>query len=394
MLGTIASFDLRPSFMSVVNVFEGENLCVLPSIADARPAAVVQGWARLSWGPARNRSPAHHIQRSLGRGTCGFCLGIMTTSPRRACWSPRRRHFPADCLGVSVALPRVSRDCGCRVQRKSQIHGESRTLSHSRTQLPSPQISRMVSGVERPNRERKQRPGQQPLPPWHGAQVAVDTPSSRRSPPLVLRATPDAAWQGHLDLTASCHLTVLGIELGVRWSLEASVLGRLLARHTSPFSHRAHLCPRTSRVGHFFLLGLLRPHDESLTNPRYLLRCHLPTRGPILGPQGQSAGALRPHQGPGRGPRVGPPSEHGCAAAGHGRPRAVLATASCTATDKALRHRRAHADAAAPLTAGGARWARKRTKSRTKRRAPVLQRPPISDPNTSSVLGPPRVSSG
>ena len=37
----------------------------------------------------------------------------------------------------------------------------------------------------------------------------------------------------------------------------------------------------------------------------------------------------------------------------------MLATASCTATNKALHHRRAHADAAAPLTAGGACWARK-----------------------------------
>ena len=39
-----------------------------------------------------------------------------------------------------------------------------------------------------------------------------------------------------------------------------------------------------------FLLGRLRLHDESLRNPRCLLRYHLPTRGPILEPQGQSAG--------------------------------------------------------------------------------------------------------
>ena len=80
--------------------------------------------------------------------------------------------------------------------------------------------------------------------------------------------------------------------------------------------------------------------------------------------------------------------------AGRGRPRAVLVTASCTVTDRMLHHGLAQADAAAPLTTAGTRWARSRTKSRTKRRAPVLHRPPMSDPSTSSFCRPPRVSSG
>ena len=40
----------------------------------------------------------------------------------------------------------------------------------------------------------------------------------------------------------------------------------------------------------YFFLGLLGLHDQSLEDPRYLLRCHLPTRGAVLGPWGQSAG--------------------------------------------------------------------------------------------------------
>ena len=47
--------------------------------------------------------------------------------------------------------------------------------------------------------------------------------------------------------------------------------------------------------------------------------------------------------------------------------------------------RPAIADATAPCKAEGARWARSRTRSWTKRWAPVLHRPPISDPSTSSA---------
>ena len=61
--------------------------------------------------------------------------------------------------------------------------------------------------------------------------------------------------------------------------------------------------------------GLLGLHDESLRNPHHLLRCHFPTRGPVLGPW-----ALRPHQGPGRGPESGP---HVGPASGPGRGRSA-----------------------------------------------------------------------
>ena len=70
---------------------------------------------------------------------------------------------------------------------------------------------------------------------------------------------------------------------------------RVLRKTPHGLAHRA-LGISTGRIlsiGYFpilFFLGLLRLHDESLRNPRYLLRYHLPTRGPVLGPQGQSAG--------------------------------------------------------------------------------------------------------
>ena len=93
----------------------------------------------------------------------------------------------------------------------------------------------------------------------------------------------------------------------------------------------------------------------SLGELRYLSRCELPVRGPVLGPQWQSAGpcvsteiqdAARSRASVGAQlRRCGP----------------VLVTTSCTATDNAP-YRPAQADAAAPRTAGGARWARNRTK--------------------------------
>ena len=90
------------------------------------------------------------------------------------------------------------------------------------------------------------------------------------------------------------------------------------------------------------------------------------------------------------GPSLGP----GSGAAGHARPKAVLATASWTATERAPHQRLAQPEDAAARTAGGARRARSRTRSQTKCCAAVLQRPPISEPRTTSFCGPPLASSG
>ena len=57
-----------------------------------------------------------------------------------------------------------------------------------------------------------------------------------------------------------------------------------------PTSRRTTSPNRRARNAFFFRLGLLRLHEESLRDPRYLLRCHLPTCGPVLRPQGQLAG--------------------------------------------------------------------------------------------------------
>ena len=72
----------------------------------------------------------------------------------------------------------------------------------------------------------------------------------------------------------------------------------------------------------------------------------------------------------------------------------MLATACWTDTDSWLHQRRAHAETAACRSAGGARCARIRTRSRTSWSAPWLHRPPTSEPRTTSVWGPPAHSSG
>ena len=81
-------------------------------------------------------------------------------------------------------------------------------------------------------------------------------------------------------------------------------------------------------------------------------------------------------------------------AAGHARPAADRAVARCTATESCVHQRRAQAVAAAWRRAGGARSLRRRTKSRTRARAPVPQRPPTSEPSTTRRWGPLRSSSG
>ena len=81
-------------------------------------------------------------------------------------------------------------------------------------------------------------------------------------------------------------------------------------------------------------------------------------------------------------------------AAGHARPAADRAVARCTATESCVHQRRAQAVAAAWRRAGGARSLRRRTKSRTRARAPVPQRPPTSELSTTRRWGPLRSSSG
>ena len=81
-------------------------------------------------------------------------------------------------------------------------------------------------------------------------------------------------------------------------------------------------------------------------------------------------------------------------AAGHGRPAADRAVARCTATESCVHQRRAQAVGAAWRRAGGARSLRRRTKSRTRARAPVPQRPPTSEPSTTRRWGPLQSSSG
>ena len=116
-------------------------------------------------------------------------------------------------------------------------------------------------------------------------------------------------------------------------------------------------------------------------------RCHARSR---LRAAGGGGWAPRARQGREHDPRLGP----GCGAAGHGRPSAVHATASWTATESVPHQRLDQPADAAARTAGGARRARRRTRSRTKRCAPALHRPPTSQPSTSNFCGPPRESSG
>ena len=76
------------------------------------------------------------------------------------------------------------------------------------------------------------------------------------------------------------------------------------------------------------------------------------------------------------------------------QPRAVPATAFCTATDKMLHHLRAQPQLAVRRTARGAPNAWTRTRSRTKPSAPPFHRPPTSAPSTMRHCGPAAASSG
>ena len=87
--------------------------------------------------------------------------------------------------------------------------------------------------------------------------------------------------------------------------------------------------------------------------------------------------------------QVGPNS---LAGVGH-RPGAAQGRAGDGLLDR-HHQRHAHAVAAASRSAGGARCARIRTRSRTRWSAPSLHRPPTSDPRTTSFWGPPALSSG
>ena len=99
----------------------------------------------------------------------------------------------------------------------------------------------------------------------------------------------------------------------------------------------------------------------------YVGRATTTAGGPGLGTQGQEARpgpslVVRSSTRSSAGPSLGP----GSGAAGHARPKAVLATASWTATERAPHQRLAQPEDAAARTAGGARRARSRTRSRTK----------------------------
>ena len=111
-----------------------------------------------------------------------------------------------------------------------------------------------------------------------------------------------------------------------------------------------------------------------------------PLRGSRLGPAGGARSSTLSSGGSA--------SLFGCGGAGHAQPRAVLATACWTATASIPHQCLDHPAAAAVLTAGGARCARTRTRSRTKRAASPFQRPPTSDPSTRRRWGPARRNSG
>ena len=85
---------------------------------------------------------------------------------------------------------------------------------------------------------------------------------------------------------------------------------------------------------------------------------------------------------------------HEWSGAGQACPSAVLATACCTATASMPHQRRDQPAAAARRRAGGALCDRTRSRCCTKRPASPLQRPPTSEPRTTSSCGPPLQSSG
>ena len=87
------------------------------------------------------------------------------------------------------------------------------------------------------------------------------------------------------------------------------------------------------------------------------------------------------------------PKPAGCSPAAVG-PKAVSATATCTATDNNPHHRRAQPLAALRRTAAGARQPRNRIKVRRKSRAWSFQRPPTSLHRTSKRWGRARTGRG
>ena len=133
------------------------------------------------------------------------------------------------------------------------------------------------------------------------------------------------------------------------------------------------------------------PFSELLLTvcPRFPATCaalYSPLRGSRLGPAGGAKSSTLSNGGSA--------SLFGCGGAAHAQPRAVPATTCWTATASIPHQRLDHPAAAAVLTAGGARCARTRTRSRTKRATSPFQRPPTSDPNTRRRWGPARRNSG
>ena len=108
-----------------------------------------------------------------------------------------------------------------------------------------------------------------------------------------------------------------------------------------------------------------RSYDYSYDGSRSRVRAAGASGWALRRRRGRAPGPARPSLGPGSG------------AAGQAQSKAVLATASWTATERAPHQRLAQPEDAAARTAGGARKARSRTRSRTKPCAAVFQRPTI-----------------
>ena len=168
-------------------------------------------------------------------------------------------------------------------------------------------------------------------------------------------------------------------------------------RHASSTTARRHEIGKRCKIAkeHFFFScksGPLSQLGDRLTAYRVLQCCSCASTraharsGKRLGPAGAASSSTRSSGGASRW--------CGCSGAGQARPSAVVATACCTATLSMPHQRRVQPARAAGRRAGGARCARTRSKSRKKRWASVFQRPPTSEPSTTSCCGPPWLSSG
>ena len=111
------------------------------------------------------------------------------------------------------------------------------------------------------------------LPLWNGAQLAVDTTlvapltsAGSTAPPRRGRAK-ERTYPELVNSSGRCHLTVLGIQVGGRWSAEAAAPSPSAGRPSCPLqllvrSYRACLaCPSPARA---MSMDMLRPSVMSL----------------------------------------------------------------------------------------------------------------------------------